>query len=224
MSAHSATRLGSLRELRRGWSRRSPSAKAEGGDTKCPNAGSRLAGTRGTKSGKPTLAPPERTAGPPLGGRRARCRSGSRSGDARLVPGPHRKTKRARHAVATDRNFAHLFGHLPDGALPVGKYATSPGPSRWILPISSVTKTSPAMICRISSTAYCQANRPGVHDHTVTDDVPSALSVRRLERACGLPSMIQSVAHSLRNYRGLHCQSGVKSALALKGLRRAVSS
>jgi hypothetical protein len=38
-----------------------------------------------------------------------------------LVPGPHRKTERARHAVAADRNLAHLFGHLPDGAAAGGE-------------------------------------------------------------------------------------------------------
>jgi hypothetical protein len=34
-----------------------------------------------------------------------------------------------------------------------------------------------------------------VHDQAITDAVPSALSAKRLARACGLPSIIQSEAH-----------------------------
>jgi hypothetical protein len=34
--------------------------------------------------------------------------------------------------------------------------------------------------------------RPAVHDQAMIVEVPSALDASRLERACGLPSMIQS--------------------------------
>jgi hypothetical protein len=33
--------------------------------------------------------------------------------------------------------------------------------------------------------------RPAVHDHAITEEVPSALSASRRERASGFPSMIQ---------------------------------
>src|SRR5262249_49877800 len=74
---------------------------------------------------------------------------------------------------------------------PAGKNAMSPGPSRHSSPFSLVMNTSPEMMCTVSSTMYCQLNRPAVHDQAMTEEAPSWLRASWRERASGVPERIQ---------------------------------
>ena len=89
-------------------------------------------------------------------------------------------------------SFLHLLGHMPEAWLPAGKNTMSPGPSRRCSPFSSVTKTSPEMMCRVSSTAVMPVKPSGRarprHDRRRCRRRSCA---SRFERACGVPSMIQ---------------------------------
>ena len=69
-----------------------------------------------------------------------------------LIEGAQGKAGDARNAVAADGKFPHIIVNVQELELPAGKNTISPGPRRRTLPFSSVTKTSPEIRWRVSST------------------------------------------------------------------------